>query len=114
MNKELTKIRENALTRIKNIMGKYSEDGELYISDFSEGESPIVRENPYNDEFTYTLDKVEMTEAGIGVHELSFDASSSWDNITLEASELDTDTLVGIAEWLEEHEEEIAEFAYGE
>ena len=107
MKKAIAKIREEAIARITTLLNKYGTDT-LELDDFSPCESPIVHDNSDGNHI-YTLDRVELTLDG----NLSFDSSSSWANTTDLARDLDTDTLVGIAGWLEEREKSIAE-AYTE
>ena len=101
MNKQLlTKIREDAISTIKRLVEKYGE-GKLYTFDISESESPIVREDPYDSNLTYTLDNVDVLSNG----NIIFSASNCFDCADFSDDILDTDTLVGIAEWLEDNED---------
>ena len=101
MNKQLlTKIREDAISTIKRLVEKYGE-GKIYTFDISESESPIVREDPYDSNLTYTLDNVEVLSNG----NIIFSASNCFDCADFSDDILDTDTLVGIAEWLEDNED---------
>ena len=79
---------------------------ELYIYDIEEGYSPIVREGS-SDDSTYVLDAI--IHDGLG--NLTFDASSSDDNITLSECDIDIETALEIKEFLDDHAEEIKEVA---
>ena len=101
----LAEIRKEAIARITNLLKKAGLT-RLYISDYSD-DSPIVHEHPYDDNLTYTLDEVALEEG----NKLTFYSSSSWENTSDTADQLDTDTLVSIADWMEDDEEEIMELA---
>ena len=107
MKKAIAKLRDEAVARIKALLKKYNTDT-LEVDDFSMGDSPIVHDAT-DGNFIFTLDRVGLDKNGI----LYFDSSSCWDNNTEPATFLDVETLVGIADWLEENEDDIAE-AYEE
>jgi hypothetical protein len=65
---------------------------------------PVLREDLYDSNLTFTLDTV-----GVRWGKVYFDGSSSMDNTTIWADNLDIELLVGIYEWLIENEEEIFE-----
>lgn len=105
MRKMLDGIRNEAISYIKELMGKLCVDS-LQIADFSPGESPIVHEDPYGDDNnTFTLDRIDLNDDGT----LSFDSSSCWGNGTDGEDALDIDTLVGIVDWLKDEEDDIYE-----
>lgn len=107
MNKAIAKLRDDAVARITALLKKYNTDT-LDVADFSPSDSPIVHDAS-DGNFIFTLDRVGLDKNGI----LYFGSSSCWDNNTEPATFLDVETLVGIADWLEENEDDIAE-AYTE
>lgn len=102
MNKKLLEIRNEAFNSIKALMGSLNQ---LYITDIDEGSSPIVCENNFDDNLTSTLDSITQEEDG----RLTFYHSSSCSNGYLTSTEISTDALIEIAEFLEEHKEQIQE-----
>ena len=101
----LDKARREALGKIKSILTLANTD-HLYISDFSESESPIVHEDKFDDNFTYTLDEIERDKCG----DILFHSSSSDGNTFDSPSDLDCETLCGIADWLSERMNAILDF----
>lgn len=99
---KLNELRDEIVAHIKNIVD--SVGGELYITDISEGNSPILQEDAYDENNTYTLDKLE-----IHFGKLLLDGSSSYANFTWTEDNLSIDALVGVAEFLDDYEVEIEE-----
>lgn len=79
----------------------------LEISEIDDGDAPILKEDLRDDEFTFTLDRIQQGLNG----KLSFEGSSSWNNDYFSEDNLDLETLVSIDEFLSEHEDEIEELA---
>ena len=98
----LNNLRGEIVAHIKDIVN--SVGGELYITDFSEGDSPILQEDPDDENNIYTLDKLE-----IQFDKLYLDGSSSYANFTWTEDNLSIDALVGVAEFLDNYEEGIKE-----
>jgi len=100
----IASIRANAIDRIKSLMlrCKFSE---LSACDVEEGCSPVVQEDAYDDNMTYTLDSICLDDDG----KLSFNASSCANNIFLTEDNISTDVLLNIASWLNNNEQEIIE-----
>ena len=99
---KLNELRDEIVKHIKDIVN--SVGGELYITDISEGTSPILQEDPDYENNTYTLDKLEVHFGN-----LHLDGSSSYSNFTWTEDNLSLDALVGVAEFLDDYEEEINE-----
>ena len=108
MREKLLELRKEAVSRIKAIMEKVNTD-ELFICSFSEGESPIIHEDPYDDNNTYTLDRIVLEKDG----SLTFESSSCCRNAEDDEGDLDLELLIGVAEWVEDKEDAIIE-AYSE
>ena len=103
MNKreEFIKLQNEAIEKIKEAMQGLKE---LKIIDIDETESPLVDDG--NDDYdTYTLDRVTVKDDGSVV----FSASSCDNCEDYKATDLRVGTLMDIAGFLEEHEDEIKE-----
>jgi len=100
MRTKVQEIRNEAINNIKALMGNLSR---LYMLDIDEGSSPVVCENNYDADLTTTLDSIEQKENG----QLTFYHSSSYSNGWFSESEIPTDALLDIAEFLEERKEQI-------
>ena len=105
MRKKLNEIRETAIAIITAIMHKAGVDT-ICTYDFAGGDSPIVHEDPFDDNNSYTLDAIKLEEDG----SLSFESSSCMSNTCDSEENLDAELLVGIAEWIQDYEDEIMEF----
>ena len=106
----LRQMKKETLDNIRAILLRYNIRN-LNITDFCEGSSPILCEDPEDDENTFTLDRIEIYTDKDGKERLSFDGSSWNDNHTWEESDLGLDTLIDIEEFLEDWEGEIEEMA---
>ena len=106
MNLKLQKIKLELLQSILVIMNENHLDS-LYISDIDMGCSPIIQEDDFDENNTYTLDKISL----LPDNRISFDGSSSFANYTWVGENIPTDALVGILEFLKDHLEEIKEYA---
>ena len=82
--------------------------GDVDVADIScDGSSPVIQYGD-SDEDTYTLDRIE---ADFAKGTLSVEASSSNFNITRHGPDLDVETVYSILEFLQEHEDDIREYA---
>lgn len=97
---DLRHIRTEAAGTIVDIL-KRNRDKD---ADFCLGSTPVISEDPYDDNNTYTLDRVELTEDGEG---FTVDASSCSSSMTVRQQDLPLDTLIEIGEFLQENEENI-------
>jgi len=104
----LDKLREETINDIIQLMKKYEVE-ELHVYDFSPGESPIVHEDQNDSNMSYTLDHITLLNGNGGAEFLKFSASSCWDSAEWYSDTIDTDTLIGISEWLFEYEDDIRE-----
>ena len=100
--KSLKEIRTEMVKEIVAIVKKAG--GEIYISDIDEGTSPILQEDVCDENYTYTLDKVEVTENGLFLHGSCAYANFFWTGINLPI-----EALEGVLVFLKEHEEELNE-----
>ena len=101
----LENVRMEAVKKIKYFLFFANED-RIYISDFSPSESPVVHRDPFDDNNTYTLDEIERDKCG----DIIFSSSSSCGNTIDTVSDLDTDTLIGIVDWLEGKKDAILDY----
>lgn len=101
--KELTEFRNKIASQIKAIILSTHND-EIRIYDIDEGCSPILQDDEYDENNTYTLDKVYLRD-GI----VYLDGSSSYANFTWRQDNIDIETLAGVLEFLQEHDDEIKE-----
>ena len=99
--KELTELRNKIASQIKAIILSTHND-EIRIYDIDEGCSPILQEDEYDENNTYTLDKVYLHD-GI----VYLDGSSSYANFTWRQDNINIETLAGVLDFLQEHVEEI-------
>lgn len=82
----------------------------------SEGDSPIIISNVNDENSTFTLDRIRVElqpyAGGKGNYPFVYiDASSAYENTTVSLTEMGTDELAGLLEWLELYEDEIDELA---
>ena len=101
--KSLKEIRTELVDEIVAIVRKVG--GEIYISDIDKGTSPVLQEDEFDENNTYTLDKVEVTEDG-----LSLDGSSAHANFSWTGNNLPIEALEGVLVFLKEHKEELNKF----
>ena len=106
MKKTITKLRDEAVARIKALLKKYKTDV-IEMDEISPSDTPIVHDAS-DGNLIFTLDRVGLDKNGI----LYFDSSSCWENNSEPATFLDVETLVGIADWLEKKEPEIYDAYY--
>lgn len=105
MTDKLNEVREQATETIKNALKKYNLTS-LVLEDMCITDIPIVRENPEDEEDTYTLDAIELNGEN-----LTFNASSSWNNGYFKPRDIDIELLTYIADWAEKYDAAIAEYA---
>lgn len=99
----LSSIRKHAATTIKDIMRRHGVDT-VYAYDIDEGSSPVIEPNPFDDNFTKTLDSISLED-----DELTFEASDCCDNATYDEDSISSDALLSVAEWLSENEDALDE-----
>lgn len=99
----LKELRAKIVGQIIEIVTAIDGD-ELYIVDIDEGCSPILQEDEFDENNTYTLDKVYVEQG-----ELYLDGSSSYANFTWRGSNLHIEALEDVLEFLKEHEDQIKE-----
>lgn len=103
MKKNLEEIRTEAIDKIVGFVKKYGGvENALMLCDFDFGDSPIVKEDIYDGNLSETLDTIILDEKG----NLQFHCGSAYKSSTYTIRDIDTDTLVGIADWLEDHIDE--------
>ena len=100
IKEQLNKLREESLKEIVEIVENLG--GKLYITDIDDGNSPILQEDFYDGNGTYTLDTIEVSNGAV-----FFDGSSAYDNRYWSKKELGVETLVEILDFLRDHKEEI-------
>ncbi len=101
----LQRFRKELLDEIKSTLEKHNLE-ELYISDIDEGCSPIIDEDKWEEDNTYTLDSITLTDG-----RLSFDGSNCFSNYSWSETTISTDALIGIVDFLDNHAEKIKELA---
>ena len=101
--KELTELRNKIALQIKAMILSTHND-EIRICDIDEGSSPILQEDEFDVNNTYTLDEVYLRD-GI----VYLDGSNSYTNFTWRQDNIGIEILAGVLDFLQEHEEEIDE-----
>jgi hypothetical protein len=99
---KLQELRKEAEGKIIELLKKKNIE-RLEITDVSEGDSPILQGACEDADHTYSLDRIILDILG----NLTFEGSSAYDNIEMDVCVTPTDTLLDIAEWLEDYEDEI-------
>lgn len=105
MNKKLNEVRDSMIREIKDIMSKYNVT-RIDSCDIDYGGSPIVKADDFDDNNTLVLDAIRITE-----HGLVFTASSCCVDTEYHEDNIPTDALCDIAEFLCDHEDELAELS---
>lgn len=100
MNEKLQELRIEAFNHIADILKKKGIT-KIEVNEINGVDAPVLQWGDA-DENTYTLDRVI-----INFGRLTFEGSSSWDNIELTESTISTDSLVEIEEWLTDYEDDI-------
>ena len=99
-NETLKQLRAQAVNDIKVIMGRHNTDNlQIQTSD-----TPVLCADVNDDNFTYTLDGIRVSD-----NKLVFLGSNCCDSSEWPQNIVGTDDLIFIAEWLEDNEEEIWE-----
>ena len=101
IRQKLQEMRGEVIDGIREIIDSV---GFLRILDIDEGCSPILQEDSFDGNNTYTLDRIYIEN-----DKLCFDGSSSYANYTWNQDNLDVIMLIGILEFLEDHENEVEE-----
>lgn len=100
----LSEVRSRAVKTIKDLMNRHGLDI-VYASDIDGGSSPIVREDPFDDNNTCTLDYIKIQPDGT----LRFQSSSCFAEKTDDENSIPTDILIGLADWVENNEAALCE-----
>lgn len=96
-------VRKRVSNKIRRIL-RSANLNMLTIADLDLDSSPIVQEDTMDENNTFTLDHIIVNHDNT----ISIDASSAWaDNLSLEEEEMSTDVLLAIADFLQEHEDDI-------
>lgn len=104
MGYNLSIVRTSAVKTIEDILSKYALDT-LYISDIDTGSSPIIYSDLTGyDAESYILDKLYY-DTGI----IRAEISSCTNVLTYDLDELPTDAIYNILEYLQDHEDDLAE-----
>lgn len=98
---DLQKIREDACDRIKAILKKHGINT-VSTWEIGPGSSPIIEAHPFDDNLTKTLDSISIKGGS-----LLFNASDCSGNMTFDEDCINTDALIGVAEWLEKNEDQL-------
>ena len=107
MNSRLQDVRDSALDSIRMALrGNNIELIEAY--DIDPGSSPIIQEDPFDDNNTYTLDRIILDGETI-----YFDGSNASQNCSWNDANIPTDALLDIADYLDMYADEIREYVYG-
>ena len=101
MNKKLNELRIESFNHIADIF-KRKGITKIEVNEINGCDAPILQMGD-DDENTYTLDRVIISSFG----RLTFEGSSSWDNIELTEANISTDSLVEIEAWLADYEDDI-------
>lgn len=98
-SKKLLEIRACLVEGIKDLLEKHN------CPNFRTtcGYSPIVIEHPYDGNFTFTLDGIDIGNDD----SLYFECSSSCENCDLHQGQIDLERLFDIYDWLYENEDEL-------
>lgn len=96
---QIDKIREEINEGIILLLNKYGYKYEMTVHSC---DTPILQENVFDDNLSFTLDCV-----GIRNGEVYFEGSSCVENITLFTTEIHVEVLIDIYEWLLANEEDI-------
>lgn len=78
---------------------------ELEAYEVVEYDSPIVFEDYFDSDNTFTLDRINVDDEG----NISIEASSSYNNMSVGLDEIPVDYIEGICDWLFDNEENIRE-----
>ena len=101
---KIAKLRTELLEGIKSFM-ESRKVTELNVTFSSDCPLVIHGDDDWN---TYTLDRITLqTNPENTLYRIWLDASSSYDNTTVAADNIDIELLADLVEWLEENAEEI-------
>ena len=101
---KIAKLRTELLEGIKSFM-ESRKVTELNVTFSSDCPLIIQGDDDWN---TYTLDRIKLqTNPENTLYRIWLDVSSSYDNATVAADNIDLELLAELVEWLEENEEEI-------
>ena len=98
MNKsKIQTLRNESVSNILRILKRHNGTE----GDFCLGSTPIILEDPFDDNNTYTLDRLELVDNG---SDFIADASNCFQNITIKSEDLFLEVLIGIEEFLQDNE----------
>ncbi len=101
--KELIELRNKIASQIKGIILSTHND-EIRIRDIDKGCSPILQKNEYDENDTYTLDKVYLRNSIVYL-----DGSNSYAYYTWRQDNINIEILANVLDFLQEHVEKINE-----
>ena len=105
--KMLDNLKNETLEHIAAVIRRHGEDV-IYAVDIDEGSSPIVIDDEYDGNLTYTLDSIRIKKKKEETY-IEIQASNCCNTILLDAKKLDIELLFGIFSWLVENEESLEE-----
>lgn len=97
-NNKVHVLRQQAVESILAILKRNA----IFEADFALGSTPIIIEDPYDCDNSFTLDRVYLEG-----DTFALDASSCFDNLTRTAEDLTVETLFGILDFLTDNEDDI-------
>ena len=100
----IAEVRSRAVKTIKDLMNRHGLDT-VYASDIDMISSPIILEDNYDGNNTYTLKYIKLQPDGT----LQFRSSSCFAERNDDEDSLPTDVLAGLADWLEDNENALGE-----
>lgn len=95
-------------TAIGHIAGLLLDKGVdvIHATDIDEGSSPVVLEDEYADDLSYTLDRICVRKSKTAV-QLAVQASNCCETVEVNAATLPVDRLIDILKWLYENQDKI-------
>ena len=93
-------LKQELVEKIKNFLSSHNIKS-LLAYDVDPGCSPILHEDPYDDDMTFQLDRLTVKDNGT----VDVDGSSCYDQRTWKLGTLSCDALEEIVEWLEDNED---------
>lgn len=100
----IAEVRSQAVKTIKDLMNRHSLDT-VYASDIDMISSPIILEDNYDGNNTYTLKYIKILSDST----LLFRSSSCFAERNDDEDSIPTDVLAGLADWLEANEDALGE-----
>lgn len=97
----IRRVRSLAAGRIKNLLKRHGLDA-VSVSDLDVCCVPVIQSDPYDDNNSFTLDKIIVRNG-----DLVFAVSSCCSEHEIKEDDIDTDALLYVLEWLEENEDDL-------